>query len=166
MINGNGMSKEVTEQDHDKPALVFILVKIITESSNKRELMEDLFLQDGVKFTPISERSKEIMKQQGNVDMFDICEHSNKVQCEHCRKYVPSGHVYCGCGRAVVRKTKQRFELLTTPEFVLIKGPTRGRQYSKKLLKLKNEAKKMALHNARRHECELIFDRWVNDDIG
>ena len=43
------------------------------------------------------------------------------------------------------RETRQKFELLTTSEFVLTKGPTRGRQYSTKPLKQKNEAKQDGL---------------------
>ena len=102
----------------------------------------------------------------------------NIAQCERCRKYVPSGHVSCGCGQAVVcttpkqviveqlqRKIRQKCELLTTSEFVLIKGPTRGRQYSTKTSEAEERDKaKMALRNARRHKCASILDRWQNDD--
>ena len=49
------------------------------ERERERELMEELFPKDGVTITPISERSKEIIKHQGNVEMFKICELSNKV---------------------------------------------------------------------------------------
>ena len=72
----HGICKEAIDQDQDKQALVFILVK---KNYGKRELMEELFPKDGVTITPISERSKEIIKHQGNVEMFKICELSNKV---------------------------------------------------------------------------------------
>ena len=57
------------------------------------------------------------------------------------KKHV-SGHVYCSCGRAVVctnpnptvvehiqRNIQQKFELLTTLAFLLIKEPPRGRKW-------------------------------------
>ena len=51
------------------------------KSSRKKELMEDLFPDEGKKFTRISDRFKQIMKEQGNVEAFEILEHSKKVQC-------------------------------------------------------------------------------------
>ena len=129
-----GISKEAVEQDQDKQALVSLLLKRIMESDNRTQLMDELF-SGGVRFTPISECSKEIIMEQGNVEAFETLELSNKVQCEHCLMYVPSGHVFCGCGRAAFhttpniviveqrqRKIKQKIELLKTPAFVLIKG--------------------------------------------
>ena len=93
----DGVSEEAIEQDQDRQAFVSMLVKRSVEADNENELMEELFPKEGATFTPISEPSK----QQGNVEMFEICELLNEVQCEHCRKNVPSGHENCGCGRAV-----------------------------------------------------------------
>ena len=51
-------------------------------------------------------------------------EFSNKVQCQHCHKYISSGHVHCSCGRSLVfvdtdpviveqiqRNVRQKFEV-------------------------------------------------------
>ena len=66
----------------------------------------------------------------------ELLELSNKVQCEH---YRTSGNVCCYYGRSLVhanrnpvvekqtqRSVQQKFELLTTPAFLLITRPTRG----------------------------------------
>ena len=72
-------------------------------------------------------QSKQIIKEQGNVEAFEILELSNKVQCQHCHKYVSSGHICCSCGRSIVctnpspviveqiqRDIRQKFELLAS----------------------------------------------------
>ena len=98
--------------------------------------MDGLLPDGGAKLTPIRNRSKQIMKEKGNLEAFEILELSNEAECEHCPTYVSSGHVYCDCGRAaqspviveqLQRKIRQKFELLTTSAFFLIRGPTRGR---------------------------------------
>ena len=47
-------------------------------------LMEELLADEGAKFTPIGDRSKQIMKEQGIIEAFEILELSNEVQCQHC----------------------------------------------------------------------------------
>ena len=77
-----GIPQEVIEQDKDRHALVSKLVKRMMEPANTNELVEELFPK-GVKFTPISERSQHVIKEQGNVEAFEICELWHKVQSEH-----------------------------------------------------------------------------------
>ena len=62
-------------------------------SSKKKEQMEDVFPEEGKKFTPINDRSRQIIKEQGNVKVFELRELLNEVQCEHCHKYMTSGQV-------------------------------------------------------------------------
>ena len=103
------------------------------------------------------------MKEHGNGEMFETCELSNKVQCEHCGKYVLSGHVCCGCGRAVVytdpnrvivdqiqRNIKQQFELLATLTFLLLNGPNRGRKWCTSADQQQRGAAHSAFHKLRR----------------
>ena len=99
----------------------------VVGSSKIQELKTELFPNEGAKFTPISDRSKQSMNEQSNVEAFEMLELSNKDQCEHSLKYVPSGHEYFGCGREVVSSNQnpvifeqlqlkicQKFELQTT----------------------------------------------------
>ena len=54
-------------------------------NSVERDVMGDMY-RDGAKFTPTSERSKQIRMEQGHVEMIGICQLSKKVQCERCYK--------------------------------------------------------------------------------
>ena len=63
----------------------------------------------------MSDEAKRI-KEQGNVEAFGLLELRDKVQCEHCHKYMTSGNVHWQCGAA---------DLLTTSGFVLRKGTGR-----------------------------------------
>ena len=60
---------------------------------------QELFADDGEKFTRISDRFRQIIQEQGNLEAFEIPELSNKVPCQHYRKCMSSGCVYCSCGR-------------------------------------------------------------------
>ena len=51
--------------------LFSILVTRIMGSSKKKQLMEELFPDEGAKFTRISDRLKRIITEQGNVEAFD-----------------------------------------------------------------------------------------------
>ena len=64
--------------------------------------MEQLFPEEGGKFTPVSDCSRQIVKEPGNVEAFELLDFSKKVRCEHCHKYMTSGHVYCQCGSSQV----------------------------------------------------------------
>ena len=64
--------------------------------------MQEFFPVEGKNFTRITDRPRQIMKEQGNVEAFEILELSNEVQCQHCHKYMSSGHVHRSCGRSPV----------------------------------------------------------------
>ena len=56
--------------------------------------MESLFPDEGKKCTRIGDRSKQITKEQGNVDAFEILQLSSKVQCETLPHiHVPRTHL-------------------------------------------------------------------------
>ena len=122
----DGISKEAVEQDQDRQALISHLVNQGMNSS-KKELMQELFSEEGKKLTLVSDRSRQIIKDQGNVEALGLLELSNKVQCRDCHRYMTSGHVYCNCGRTLVyanldpvfekqikRNVKEKFDLLPT----------------------------------------------------
>ena len=104
--------------------------------------MQEFFPVEGMNFTRITDRPRQIMKEQGNVEAFEILELSNEVQCQHCHTYMSSGHVHRSCGLSLVHtipkpvivaqiqsNIRQKFELLTTPAFFVIRGPTRRRKW-------------------------------------
>ena len=55
--------------------------------------MEGVFPEERKKFTPISDRSRQNIKEQSNVEAFELRELSNKMWCEHSQKDMISGHV-------------------------------------------------------------------------
>ena len=50
-------------------------------SSRKKVLMEEFVTDEGEKVTRSSGRSKQIIKEQGDVEAFEILELSNIAQC-------------------------------------------------------------------------------------
>ena len=130
----NGISNE----DQVRQAPISHLIRQALKSSKEQELMQEQFPEKGRQFTLISDQSDQIIKEQGIVEAFELLEFTNKVQCTHCQRYVTSGHICCCFGRAHVyahpnpviaeqtrRSVKQQFELLTTPAFLLVKGPNK-----------------------------------------
>ena len=56
-----------------------------------------------------------IIKEQGNVEAFELLELTNKVHCTHCDRYVTSGHVYSCCGPILGKcKPKSRYRRSAT----------------------------------------------------
>ena len=62
------------------------------ENSRVREL------QQNNAYNPFSEKSKKMIKDMDNVELFDLCETIPKVQCKECLLYWNRGIVCCTCG--------------------------------------------------------------------
>ena len=82
----------------------------------------------------MSEGAKDLMRRQHNIEDFELCELSRKVQCEHQLKQVAEGHVHCECGEQlpqaqnnprirdqVKRLAQIRYDSVTSPTFVIKK---------------------------------------------
>ena len=72
------------------------LVKKI-ESRPDRQALQT-YLQQSDAYNPISEKSKKMIRDMGNVELFELCETIPKVQCSECLLYWNQGIVYCTCG--------------------------------------------------------------------
>ena len=42
------------------------------------------YLQQSNVYNPFSKKSKEMIRELGNVEFFELCETAPKVQCSHC----------------------------------------------------------------------------------
>ena len=73
------------------------LVKKI-ESHPRREALQADLQQNNV-YNPFSNNSKEMIRELGNVELFELCEAVPKVQCSHCLLCWNQGIVYCTCGQ-------------------------------------------------------------------
>ena len=78
-----------------------------------------------------------MIRELGNVELFELCETVPEVQCSHCLLYWNQGIVYCTCGQCVIdsesrRKfNKLRLDALSIPNYVIKKGLNHGVRHGK-----------------------------------
>ena len=93
-------------------------------------------LQNNV-YNPFSSNSKAMIRELGNVELFELCETIPKVQCSHCLLYWNQEIVYCICGRFLFdsesrRKFyKLRQDALSVPHYLIKKGRCHGARHGK-----------------------------------
>ena len=107
----------------------------IEDHPHRAALQADL--QQNSTNNPFSENSKEMIRELGHVELFELCETILKVQCSHCLLYWNQGIVYCTCGQCLIdsestRKfNKLRLDALSIPNYVIKKGPTQAARHGK-----------------------------------
>ena len=79
------------------------LVKKIESHPHRQALQADL--QQSGAYNPFSEKSKKMIRDMGNVELFDLCETIPQVQCSECFLYWSQGKVYFTCGH-LLRENK------------------------------------------------------------
>ena len=143
------------------------LVKKMESHPHREKLQVDL--QQNNVYNPFSDDSKVMIREMGNVELFEIRETIPKVQCSECLLYWNQGNVYCTCGHLLVEnKSRQHFHqwrlnAFSIPNYVIKKGRPRGARHGK------TEAQKehFIAHNARRRcikkNFEGIHDRFHRD---
>ena len=103
------------------------------ESHHREALQADLH-QNNV-YNPFSKNSKAMIRELGNVELFELCETTPKVQCSHCLLYWNQGIVCCTCGQFLVdcesrRKfNRLRLDALSIPNYVIKKGNNHGARH-------------------------------------
>ena len=102
------------------------LVKKI-ESHPHREARQADLQQNNV-YNPFSDNSKAMIREIGNVELFEQCETIPKVQCSECLLYWNQEIVYCICGQILIESesrrkfNKLRLDALSIPHYVIKKG--------------------------------------------
>ena len=144
----SGLPHAVVEQAEN--SRVRELVKKIESHPHRQDLQADL--QQSNAYNPFSEKSKKMIRDMGNVELFELCETILKVQCSECLLYWNQGIVYCTCGH-LLRKNgssrhlhKWQLDVLSIPNYVIKKGRPHGARHGK------TEAQKehFIAHNARK----------------
>ena len=143
------------------------LVKKIESHLYRQALQADL--QQSNAYNPFGEKSKKMIRDMGNVELFELCETIPKVQCSECLLSWNQGIVYCTCGH-LLRESESsrhlhqwRVDALSIPNYVIKKGRPRGARHGE------NEAQKehFMAHNVRRlcikKKFEGIPDRFQID---
>ena len=78
-----------------------------------------------------------MIRELGNVELFELCETTPKVQCSQCLPYWNQGIIYCTCGQFLVESesrrkfNKLRLDALSIPDYVIKKGATHGARHGK-----------------------------------
>ena len=133
------------------------LVKKIESHPHRQDLQADL--QQSNAYNPCSEKSKKMIRDMGNVELFEFCETIPKAQCKECLLYWNQGIVYCTCGHLLRENQSSR----TIPNYVIKKGRTHGNRHGK----TEEQRKHFISHNLRKKcikKCsEGIHDRFQND---
>ena len=72
------------------------LIQKIENHPNRHALQQDL--QQNQSFNPFSPESKQMIRDVGNIELFELLETEPKTQCKVCLSYWNIGIVYCTCG--------------------------------------------------------------------
>ena len=82
------------------------LVKKIESHPHREALQADL--QQNNVYNPFSNNSKAMIREMGNVEFFELCETTPKVQCSLCLLYWNQGVIYCKCGHFLLEGESRR----------------------------------------------------------
>ena len=78
-----------------------------------------------------------MIRELGNVELFELCETTPKVQCPQCLLYWNQGIVYCTCGQCLIySEARRKFNILrldaiSIPDYVIKKSATHGARHGK-----------------------------------
>ena len=82
------------------------LVKKIESHLHREALQADL--QQNNVYNKFSNNSKAMIRELGNVELFELCETIPKVQCSQCLLHWNQGVIYCTCGQFLVESELRR----------------------------------------------------------
>ena len=77
------------------------------ESHPHREALQADLQQNNV-YNPFSNNLKAMIREMGNVELFELCETIPKVQCSECLLCWNQGVIYCTCGHFLVGSESRR----------------------------------------------------------
>ena len=117
-------------------------------------------------FNPFSEKSKELIRSMGNTEYFEMCEITSKVQCQDCLLYREIVIVYCTRVTCLLpsqknrKLNKDRFDVLSIPNYVIKKGPSHGAQHGPNVRQRIYFIAHNALRKSKRKNYKSILDRF------
>ena len=151
------------------------LVKRIENHPHRAALRADL--QQYNVYNPVSKNSKAMIRELGNVELFELCETIPKVQCSLCLLYWNQGIVCCTCGQCLIDSesrtmfSKLRRDTLSIPDYVIKKGATHGARHGKTEV----QSEYHQAWNARKRCCKKVdsqgehftgkHDRFLRDPV-
>ena len=161
----SGLPHSVVKQPEN--SCVRKLVKKIENHPHRQDLQADLRQHNA--YHPFSEEFKMMIKDMGNVELFELRETIPEVQCKECLLYWNQGIVYCTCGHLLKESEASRgilqwkLDLLSIQKYVIKKGRPHGHRFGK----TKEQRDHHITHNLRKR-CikrgfEGIHDRFQKD---
>ena len=132
-FRGPGLPHAVVKQAEN--SRVRELVKKIESHPHRQDLQADLQQRNACNAS--SEKSKKMIRDMGNVELFELCETIPKTQCSECLFYWNQGIVYCTCGHLLRKNQSSRnvlrwtLDLLSIPNYVIKKGKPPGARHGK-----------------------------------
>ena len=119
----NEFNRAINEEDIDHP--------------NRHALQRDL--QQSQPFNPLSQDSKQMIHEVGNIELCELLDTEPKAQCKVCLSDWDVGIVYCTCGHFLRNGTEENkkfvqytMDLLSIPNYYMKKGRPHGHRYGKK----------------------------------
>ena len=79
--------------------------------------------------------TREMIYNMGNMEYFEICEITPKIQCSNCMTYWPQGIENCICGTClrpsdkVPKLNSDHHDVLSIPNYVIKKGSSHGARH-------------------------------------
>ena len=166
-VRVSGLPHEVVKQAEN--SRVRELVKEIENHPHRQALQDDL--QQKNAYNTCSEKLKKMIRDMGNVELFELCETIPKVHCKECLLYWNQGIVYCTCGHLLKESEASRgifqwtLDLLSIQNCVIKKERLHGHRFGK----TKEQRQHHIFHNLRKRHikrgCEGIHDRFQKDSI-
>ena len=128
-------------------------------------------LQQNNVYNPLSDESKAMIREMGNVELFELCEKIPKVQCSECLLCWNQGIVIvnCICGHLLKESEsshsfhQRRLDVFSIQNYVIKKGRLRGVRHGE----IEAQKEHFVAHNARRRclkkKIEGIHDRFQRE---
>ena len=147
-----------------------------TESYPHREALQADLQQNNV-YNPFSNTSKAMIREMGNVELFELCETIPKVQCSQCLLCWNPGVIYCTCGHLLVgsessqKFNRLRLDALCIPHYVIKKvrhlGARHGKTEAQKQYHIAFNAWKRCRKrvDGQEEHCEGIHDRFLRNQV-
>ena len=98
------------------------LVKKIESHPHRQALQADL--QQNNVYNPFGEKSRKMIRELGNVELFELCETIPKVQCSQCLLYWDQGVICCTCGHLLVERESSQNKTFTHGDWMLSQSRT------------------------------------------
>ena len=110
------------------------VVQKIENHPDRHPLQQDL--RQNQSYNPLSPESKQMIRDVGNIELFDLLETEPKTKCKACLSFWNIGIVYCTCGHFLHKETKvnRKFvkytmDFLSLPEYIIKKGRPHGHRF-------------------------------------